>query len=217
MHLQSLWAPATLLIAVAGAVSPIDAEKPSTTSTATATPTPCVAISSSGAFYDLRDDIATPIKEGEKEKAHKGPTEDYTWAKPHDWPYNFTMNLCAPVVQGVKDVVGVDKAQWKNVSAYYEAGGKTYSLGYGPPNMSYVSVGKSILTFETGNRTLRSSPEARSSSFDIRADHHVRSARGGTSGNYTRARVTKTTTTSRTRRGAAIESQTTNRHGGNRQ
>lgn len=39
------------------------------------------------------------------------------------------MNVCAPVVKEVKDVVGVDKAMWKNVSAYYEAEGKVYSLG----------------------------------------------------------------------------------------
>lgn len=88
-----------------------------------------MATSSSGSFYDLRDDIARALKKGEKEKAHKGPIEDYTWARPHDWPYNFTMNVCAPVVKTVNDVVGVEKAQWKNVSAYYEAGGKTYSLG----------------------------------------------------------------------------------------
>lgn len=101
----------------------------STTTTATAVATPCVATSSSGAFYDLRDDMASAIKEGEKEKSHKGPTEDYLYSKPHDWPYNFTMNVCAPVVKGVKDVVGVDKGTWKNVSAYYEAEGKVYSLG----------------------------------------------------------------------------------------
>jgi cation-dependent mannose-6-phosphate receptor len=131
MHPRSPWAAATLLLAVAtAAASPRDdAKKPSLTVTATAVATPCVATSTSGAFYDLRDDMASPVKEGEK--SHKGPIEDYTYEKPHDWPYNFTMNICAPVVQGVKDVVGVDRAQWKNISAYYQAEGKTYSLGYG--------------------------------------------------------------------------------------
>lgn len=134
MRLQTLWTVATLLIATGGATaSPRqDGDKASTTSKATATATPCVATSTSGAFYDLRDDIASAIKEGEKERAHKGPIEDYTYAKPHDWPHNFTMNICAPVVKTVKDVVGVERAQWKNISAYYEAGGKTYSLGYEP-------------------------------------------------------------------------------------
>jgi cation-dependent mannose-6-phosphate receptor len=101
----------------------------STAITATAVATPCVATSASGAFYDLRDDIASAVKDGEKEKTHKGPIEDYLYSKPHDWPYNFTMNVCAPVVKEVKDVVGVDKAMWKNISAYYEAEGKVYSLG----------------------------------------------------------------------------------------
>ncbi|KAB5517467.1 mannose-6-phosphate receptor binding domain-containing protein [Coniochaeta sp. 2T2.1] len=131
MRLQSPWAVATLLIAGASAAASQvrDGEKASTTSTATAIATPCVATSSSGAFYDLRDDMASALKEGEKERKHKGPVDDYRWERPHDWHYNFTMNICAPVVKGVKDVVGVDKALWKNVSAYYEEGGKTYSLG----------------------------------------------------------------------------------------
>lgn len=136
MRLQSPWAVATLLITVAGASAAPKRDAPKTTSkttstaaTATAVATPCVATSGTGAFYDLRDDIASALKDGEKERAHKGPIEDYTYAKPHDWPYNFTMNVCAPVVKTVKDVVGVDRAQWKNISAYYEAGGKTYSLG----------------------------------------------------------------------------------------
>lgn len=131
MRLQSTWTLATLLIAVAGATAPPrrDGDKTSTTTTTTVVATPCVATSGSGAFYDLRDDIARPLKQGEKEKSHKGPTEDYTYVRPHDWPYNFTMNVCAPVVDPVRDVVGVERAQWKNISAYYEDGGKTYSLG----------------------------------------------------------------------------------------
>lgn len=141
---------ATLLIASAGAsASPRqDGEKASTTSKATAVATPCVATSTSGAFYDLRDDIASPMKEGEKERAHKGPIEDYTYAKPHDWPYNFTMNICAPAVKTVKDVVGVEKAQWKNISAYYEAGGKTYSLGQS--NTTLVPRGSQLVLRYSG-------------------------------------------------------------------
>lgn len=74
--------------------------------------------------------MAVALKDGEKGlKSHRGPIEDYTYAKPHDWPYNFTMNVCAPVLKTVKDVVGVEKSKWANISAYYEAGGKIYSLG----------------------------------------------------------------------------------------
>lgn len=99
-------------------------EPAKTTSTA-----PCTASSTSGAFYDLRPDIAVAVKEGVKPK--KGiPTADYL-ARGHDYGpnANFTMNICDAVVKPVKDVVGLDKALWKNVSAYYEAGGKVYSLG----------------------------------------------------------------------------------------
>ncbi|KAL1861771.1 hypothetical protein VTK73DRAFT_6913 [Phialemonium thermophilum] len=101
----------------------------STSSTKTTTATPCVAThASTGAFFDLRPDIAVAAKEGEKH--HRGvPLEDYTYRKPTEWPHNFTMNICAPVVKPVTDVVGLDEALWQNVSAYYEDGGKIYSLG----------------------------------------------------------------------------------------
>jgi cation-dependent mannose-6-phosphate receptor len=136
MRLLSSLRTLALLGAVSGTTATPEKEEKTSTSTSTSTAitatsiaTPCVATSASGAFYDLRDDIASAVKDGEKEKAHKGPTEDYLYSKPHDWPYNFTMNVCAPVVKEVKDVVGVDKAMWKNISAYYEAEGKVYSLG----------------------------------------------------------------------------------------
>lgn len=129
-HNLSSWRLLLLLTAVAAvsASSKPDAEKASSTTSATAIATPCVATSTSGAFYDLRPDMAVVVKDGEKQ--HKGvPVEDYTYAKPHDWPYNFTMNVCSPVVKGVKNVVGVDKYLWTNISAYYELEGKVYSLG----------------------------------------------------------------------------------------
>ena len=46
--------------------------------------------------------------------------------------YNFTMNFCGGVVEDLEKkggVVGVDKAMWKNVSAYYEKGDRVYSIG----------------------------------------------------------------------------------------
>jgi cation-dependent mannose-6-phosphate receptor len=42
---------------------------------------------------------------------------------------NFTINFCAPVVEHLKDVVGLDKTQWANVTAFYKDKGKTYSIG----------------------------------------------------------------------------------------
>lgn len=131
-HLNSRSALLLLAAAATGAsaASRTEPDKTSgTSSTNTAIATPCVAThSTTGSFFDLRPDIAAAVKEGEKH--HKGvPTEDYTWSRPAEWPYNFTMNICAPVVEGVADVVGVDKKLWQNISAYYEADDKVYSLG----------------------------------------------------------------------------------------
>lgn len=115
------------------------AEDPTKTSTET-TPahTPCVATATNGAFFDLRPDIAIAVAEGEK--APRGtPTEDYI-ARGWDYGYNFTLNICEPVLKKVEDVVGVDKELWSNISAYYEADGKIYSLGYGLLGLSPRSV-----------------------------------------------------------------------------
>ncbi len=114
--------PILLLVALAsGALAATDADK--TTSTQ-----PCTASSTSDAFYDLRPDIAVPPpKEGVKPK--KGVrTADYV-AKGHDYGANFTVNICSAVVDKAKDVVGVSEKLWANVSAYYEAKGRIYSLG----------------------------------------------------------------------------------------
>lgn len=40
------------------------------------------------------------------------------------------MNFCGPVVEELEDVVGVEDRRWGNVSAFYEKGGRTYSIGY---------------------------------------------------------------------------------------
>lgn len=110
-----------LLSALAeGALAAPDADK--TTAVA-----PCTASSTSGAFFDLSPDMAVAPAEGAKPK--KGvPSTDYH-ARGHDYGYNFTLNICAAVVDPVKDVIGIEKADWRNVSAYYESKGKVFSLG----------------------------------------------------------------------------------------
>jgi cation-dependent mannose-6-phosphate receptor len=115
------------LAALAGVASADEATK--TMAATTSVVTPCVATSTNGAFFDLRPDAAVAVVDGEKPL--KGiPTEDYI-ARGWDYGFNFTLNICNPVVHKVEDVVGVDEALWKNVSAYYETKGKVYSLGYG--------------------------------------------------------------------------------------
>ncbi|KAM7201130.1 cation-dependent mannose-6-phosphate receptor [Rhypophila sp. PSN 637] len=112
-------------VAVLASVTVAEDGKFSTTPTATATA--CVATSTSGAFFDLRPDTAVVIAEGEK-PGRGVKTEDYL-ARGYDYGYNFTLNICGAVVKGIEDVVGVDKSDWKNISAYYEEKGKVYSLG----------------------------------------------------------------------------------------
>lgn len=103
---------------------------PALTSTSTANAPACTATSStnSGAFFDLRPDIA--VKEDESGKSsHKGaPTADYR-ARGYDYGKNFTLNICGAVVEPVKDVVGVPSGLWPNTSAYYVQKGEVFSLG----------------------------------------------------------------------------------------
>ncbi|KAK4201896.1 mannose-6-phosphate receptor binding domain-containing protein [Triangularia verruculosa] len=135
MHLQTS-SRAFLLCALAALGGQAAAEEPSKTRT-TSTPvvTPCVATATTGAgaFFDLRPDTAVVVPEGEKPP--KGsPVEDYV-ARGWDYGSNFTLNFCSPVVKEVEDVVGLDKDQWKNVSAYYENKGKVYALGLSDGNL----------------------------------------------------------------------------------
>jgi cation-dependent mannose-6-phosphate receptor len=51
-------------------------------------------------------------------------------ANGYDFNANFTLNICAHVIEDIKDDVdGIDQKQWQNISAFYTKGGKTYSIG----------------------------------------------------------------------------------------
>lgn len=97
---------------------------------------PCVARSPvSGLYFDLSPISLSPpaLKNGKKVSPED---RDQSWhSKGHDYPANFTINICAPVIEDVKDVVGVDSSRWQNVSAYYEREGKIYSIGYQLPQI----------------------------------------------------------------------------------
>ncbi|KAK5148737.1 hypothetical protein LTR04_000579 [Oleoguttula sp. CCFEE 6159] len=89
---------------------------------------PCTIKSpTSGAFFDLTPISVVLPEEGRK--AHKDDRTESWHARGYDYPANFTINFCAPVVEDVKDVVGVDERLWRNVSAFYKMGGRTYSIG----------------------------------------------------------------------------------------
>lgn len=89
---------------------------------------PCTIRSSlSGAFFDLNPVHVLSPEDGKK-LAKDARNESWP-ARGWDYGANFTLNICGPVVEKVEDVVGVEKSRWQNVSAFYEMGGKTYSIG----------------------------------------------------------------------------------------
>lgn len=89
---------------------------------------PCTIASSSGSFYDLRALSAERVEEGKK--AAKGARTEDWHSKGYDYNANFTLNFCAPVVDKIEDVIGIDdKTRWGNISAYYDQHGKIYSIG----------------------------------------------------------------------------------------
>jgi cation-dependent mannose-6-phosphate receptor len=90
---------------------------------------PCTIFSPiTGAYYDLNTITVLPPEE--QKKAHKDE-QHHSWkAKGYDYGTNFTINFCAPVIESLEDVVGVEESLWKNISAFYTFGGKTYSIGW---------------------------------------------------------------------------------------
>lgn len=93
--------------------------------------TPCVARSStSGLYYDLNALSLAPPKLKDGKQVYQSDRNESWHAKGYDYPANFTINICAPVIEDVQEVVGVESSRWQNVSAYYEQEGRIYSLGY---------------------------------------------------------------------------------------
>ncbi|KAI4124083.1 MAG: hypothetical protein LQ347_005864, partial [Umbilicaria vellea] len=89
---------------------------------------PCTIYSpTSGSFFDLNALSVQLPTEGKK--AHKDDRTESWHAKGYDYGTNFTLNFCAPVVEELRDVDGVEEGLWRNVSAYYKLDGKTYSIG----------------------------------------------------------------------------------------
>lgn len=89
---------------------------------------PCTIYSpTSGSFFDLNPLSVQLPKEGKK--AHKDDRTESWHAKGYDYGTNFTLNFCAPVIEELEGVVGVEEGMWRNVSAYYTLDGKTYSIG----------------------------------------------------------------------------------------
>ena len=89
---------------------------------------PCVVKSpNSGSFYDLRS-LSVSLPNPDKKPVKGARTESWQ-AKGYDYNANFSMNICAPVVEDVQDLNGIDQKYWKNVSGFYKKGDKTFSIG----------------------------------------------------------------------------------------
>lgn len=92
---------------------------------------PCTIHSpNTGMYFDLNTISVLPPGARDGQKSHFEERETSWHAKGHDYPANFTINMCAPVIEELQDVVGVDKERWQNVSAFYEMDGQNYSIGY---------------------------------------------------------------------------------------
>lgn len=90
---------------------------------------PCTVYNpANGNTYDLNTIAIQPLID--HKKAHKDDRIESWHARGYDYDTNFTMNFCAPVIETIEDVVGVKEELWKNVSAFYTVGKKTYSMGY---------------------------------------------------------------------------------------
>ncbi|KAI1075402.1 mannose 6-phosphate receptor domain-containing protein [Whalleya microplaca] len=115
----------------------------------TTTSTACTASSTSGAFFDLRSDIAVkPNADGSKPPHSNGaPTVNYH-ARGYDYGSNFTLNVCGPVIGELDGVMGVEEGKWQNISAYYTSKGFTYSLGEQSGHL--ITRGKELVLQYTG-------------------------------------------------------------------
>ena len=91
-------------------------------------PKPCTITSPAMLDFDLSGLSVLPKTEGQKNK--KDAKEESWMARGYDSGVNYTINICAPVVEDVKKVEGVDESKWHNISAFYTTlEGKTFSLG----------------------------------------------------------------------------------------
>ena len=79
-------------------------------------PNPCTIHSSStGSFFDLR-----PLKLTLGGTKYQTASNESYHSRGYDYPANFTINFCGPVVETLDDVEGIPNSRRQNVSAYYK-------------------------------------------------------------------------------------------------
>ncbi|KAL8871633.1 MAG: hypothetical protein Q9174_002582 [Haloplaca sp. 1 TL-2023] len=113
------------------------------------TPLPCTIFSpTTNAYYDLNALTVLPLKD--HKKVHKDDRGESWHARGYGMGTNFTLNFCAPVIETLEDVVGIKDSQLKNVSAFYEWKGKTYSIGQTPAELVFRGRELSLI-YENGS------------------------------------------------------------------
>lgn len=132
------------LLALTSTAFASDAAEPTTTAAA------CTASSTSGAFFDLRPDVAIKRRPNGSRPPHSrgAPLTDYK-ARGFDYGFNFTLNICNPVVEAIEGTVqGIEESKWQNISAYYVSQGDIYSLGF--QSAKPVTRGRELVLQYTG-------------------------------------------------------------------
>ncbi|MCJ1438185.1 Cation-independent mannose-6-phosphate receptor CI-MPR [Xylographa pallens] len=119
---------------------------------------PCTITSKSGLTFDLNAIAVHPLHDGKK--THKTDREESWHASGYDYGSNFTLNFCVPVIEELEKVVGVDENLWRNVSAFYTKGGKTYSIGQ--TSTAPVLRGRKLVLNYTGGSPCEPSTTKRS-------------------------------------------------------
>ena len=108
---------------------------------------PCtIHAPTTGAFIDLR-----PLELELKGTKTQEATNTSWHIKGYDYPANFSLNFCGPVVEALDDVDGVPERQYKNVSAYYtDKRGDTFSIGQQNSELLYRGR-KLLLNYTNGS------------------------------------------------------------------
>lgn len=104
---------------------------------------PCTIHSpSTGSFYDLR-----PLQAfGPSHPSKSSPSTNSSWhARGYDYPANFSVNICGPVVENLTDVDGVSKTRAANISAFYIDPQSHSPISIGQENSALIFRGKKLL------------------------------------------------------------------------
>lgn len=136
--------PAFLALLLAAASTSVMAADPAEK---TPTTTACTASTTAGSFFDLRPDIAKKGADTKHRRRGDAPHKDYH-ARGWDYGFNFTLNVCEPVVETPDNVRGLDRDSWQNISAYYVSKGDVYSLGAASGNLT--TRGRKLVLQYTG-------------------------------------------------------------------